>query len=459
MEGGAVIMTVKKFNPLSDGTEGFSMKLPADLEPIIDAVEEPPLPSGPEGYGANSAHGEPEQPAIESKSWWRDPASIPPRKSFFGTHYIRRAVGATIGAGGRAKTTLGCSEAVSMAIGRDLMTGKRLPDGPLRVGMLNGEEDQDELDRRVAAVCQHYGITEADLGGRLFVQSVRDRPMRIATMVRNAPTLNDNAVKQITAFMTDNRIDVLMVDPFVSFHSVPENDNGAMDLVIKEGFGAIANKTNAAVEVFHHPGKPKPGQAETTVEDGRGASAILWAVRSARVLNFMTPDEASKLGISDDERRLHIRIANGKANMGPLGKAEWMRLKVENLPNGDQVAVTSRWTPPDPLQNVTTAHMELARKLVATGEHRADSRSPKWVGYALASQLNIAVSYNGDNAPKDIAKLNAIIKKWIKNKVFEVDRRKDSNGAERDFIIPGAFKPEPQTTTSTVYADDEFTMQ
>jgi predicted nucleic acid-binding protein len=73
-----------------------------------------------------------------------------------------------------------------------------------------------------------------------------------------------------------------------------ENDNGHMDLVIKEGFGAIANSTNSAGEMFHHPGKAKPGQPDTSVEDGRGASAILWAVRSARVFNFMTPDEAAE---------------------------------------------------------------------------------------------------------------------------------------------------------------------
>ena len=126
----------------------------------------------------------------------------------------------------------------------------------------------------------------------------------------------------MTTFIERNDIDVFMIDPLVSFHGVMENDNGHMDLVIIEGFGAIANKTNSAGELFHHPGKARPGQADTTVEDGRGASSILWAVRSARVFNFMTPEEAAKLGLSEDERRLHVRISNGKANMGPLGKAK-----------------------------------------------------------------------------------------------------------------------------------------
>src|SRR5262249_2666859 len=151
-----------------------------------------------------------------------------------------------------------------------------------------------------------------------------------------------------------------------------------------QGLGSIASRTNSAGEIFHHPGKPKPGQIDTVVEDARGASAIIWAVRSARVFNFMTTDEAQKLGIAEDARRRHIRIANGKANMGALGKAEWIKIEVENLPNGDEVAVSSRWNPPDPFEGVSTADMETGRQLARTGEFRADSRSPKWFGYALA---------------------------------------------------------------------------
>jgi hypothetical protein len=274
--------------------------------------------------------------------WWRDPATIPPRQHLFGRHYIRRAMAATIAAGGRAKTTLACSEAVTMSTGRDPMTGTALSSGPLSVWLLNGEEDQDELDRRTAAHCQRYGIIEADLGGRLFVQSVRDCPMRIATIVNGQPVINTATQEQMTEFIKANQIDVFMIDPLVSFHGVVENDNSHMDMVVKQGFGAIANKTNSAGELFHHPGKPKPGQTDTTVEDGRGASALLWAVRSARVLNFMTPAEADRLGMSEEERRLHVRVANGKANMAPLGKAEWMKIEVELLPNGIKLPASVR---------------------------------------------------------------------------------------------------------------------
>jgi len=119
--------------------------------------------------------------------WWRDPATIPPREFLYGRHYIRRAIGATIAGGGRGKTTLAVFEAVTMAAGFDLVTREPLPSGALRVWLLNGEEEQDELDRRAAAVCQRYRISRADLGGRLFAESVRDRPMRIATTVQKCP--------------------------------------------------------------------------------------------------------------------------------------------------------------------------------------------------------------------------------------------------------------------------------
>jgi hypothetical protein len=246
----------------------------------------------------------------------------------------------------------------------------------------------------------------------------------------------------------------------VSFHAVAENDNSHMDLAIKQGFGVVAGKTNAAGEIFHHPGKPKPGQAETAVEDGRGASAILWAVRSARVLNFMTPDDAARLGMSDDERKLYIRIANGKANMGPLGKAKWMRIEVENLPNGDQVACASPWTPQNPFENVTVAHVELARGLAQTAAYRADSRSPEWFGNALAGLLGINVSADGAIDKKARVRVKQIITTWLKNNVLRIEKRKDAGRKDREYILPGTngapLAPRP---IGRVSDDDEVILQ
>jgi hypothetical protein len=427
--------------------------------------EEPPFSSGPQsssGDGANETGGGvcAELPNLEVEAWWRDPASIPPREFLYGKHYIRRNIGASIGGGGRLKTSFSLFEAVEMTVGRNLTSGDQTVGRPLRVLFLNAEEEQDELDRRVAAICQRYRIGEADLGGRLFVKSVRDRPLRLATLVKGVPTLNEPVLEALAKLIERRQADVFMLDPWISFHAVNESGNIDMDPVIKQGLGVIASRTNSAGDILHHPGKPKPGQAETTVEDARGASAILWAARNARVFNFMRPAEADDLGISDTDRRRYVRVANGKANMGPLGKAEWIKIEVEPLPNGDEVACASRWNPPNLFDGVTTADMELARRLAQTGAYRADPRSPEWFGYALADSLNIPVSYGADNDGKDVARLKSIIKTWLQNKILKIESRVDETRHKRKFIVAGTFASSVGATAMDDTAlDDEIALQ
>jgi AAA domain-containing protein len=132
-----------------------------------------------------------------------NPALIPPREWLFGRHYIRGAVSATIGAPGRLKSTTVLTEIVGMAVGRDLMTGEALASGPLRAAYLNGEEVQDELDRRVAAICQHFGLKPQDCGGRLFVRSTRDKPIRVAV---RGPRGDAMAPEWATAFLPSDNV-------------------------------------------------------------------------------------------------------------------------------------------------------------------------------------------------------------------------------------------------------------
>ena len=70
------------------------------------------------------------------------------------------------------------------------------------------------------------------------------------------------------------------------------------------------------------------------MEDGRGAVALLNAVRPARVLNVMTEDEATKAGVVDGRRR-YFRVSDGKNNLAlPADKTEWFRSASIDLRNG-----------------------------------------------------------------------------------------------------------------------------
>jgi hypothetical protein len=191
--------------------EGLDHFEPAGRMPVSDIVtglyaRRQPDPPYEMPNADNVVELRPRAKLIATPYFWPDPVTIPRRQFLFGRHYIRAAMGATIGAGGRAKTTLNIAEATFMAAGRNPLTGETFT--PLRVWLLNGEEVQDELDRRVAAIRQYYEITPAECGDRLFVQSVSDNPPRFATLYRNVPILNTAALHDFEDEITNKQFDV-----------------------------------------------------------------------------------------------------------------------------------------------------------------------------------------------------------------------------------------------------------
>ena len=227
-----------------------------------------------------------------------------------------------------------------------------------------------------------------------------------------------------------------------------------MDILCKEAFGRIAGEIRS-VDLVAHTRKSGPGEINTTVDDWRGASSQLGAVRIARTFNFMTTAEAIQLGVEEKQRRLHVRIDDGKSNPGPAGAANWVKIEVENLPNGDVIAVATLWVPPDPFQNVSAADMRVARELAQTGEYRADVRSPKWFGWRLAEHLKVRIIYGGANSKLDMARIKAIIKTWLQNNVLEEEEREDKGRKKRKYIVAGSFRPDPADTAEPKHEHED----
>jgi RecA-family ATPase len=127
----------------------------------------------------------------------------------------------------------------------------------------------------------------------MFIDSGRTMEIILATTKKGETTIADPVVDAVIKTIKENRIDVLIIDPFVSSHRVTENDNNVIEAVVKK-WAHIAEETGCAIDLSHHA--RKTGGGEVTVEDGRGASALLAAVRSARSVNTMTRDEADTAG-------------------------------------------------------------------------------------------------------------------------------------------------------------------
>ena len=108
--------------------------------------------------------------AIEALPFQRfDPSKLPAREWLYGGHYQRGIITATVGPGGSGKSSPDLVELIAMCTGRDLLGEQPLE--RCRAWYHNAEDGTDEIYRRIAAVCQHYGIDQAELEGWLFVTS------------------------------------------------------------------------------------------------------------------------------------------------------------------------------------------------------------------------------------------------------------------------------------------------
>lgn len=359
---------------------------------------------------------------------WRDPSSIPPREWLCGRHLIRRYVSATVAPGGLGKSSLLIVEALAMVTGRPLLGVA--PEKPLRVWYFNGEDPADEIERRIAAACLHHGIRPEEIEGRLFVDSGRATEIVIAHESRDGVTVVRPVVEAIEATIRENRIDVMIIDPFVSSHRVNENDNMAIDTVASAWAG-IAERMGIAVELVHPVRKGQAGKNEHTVEDGRGAGALLAKARSARVLNGMPSAMAEKHGI--ERPRSYFSVQNGKANLAPASdKSDWFRFVSEPLGNGDDIGVVVAWKPPNPLDDITVADLRRAQEAVSrAGPWRESPQSTDWVGSPIAEALSISFDDRGK------ARIRDLLKTWLASGAFIVFEGKDEYRQTKKFVRVG----------------------
>ncbi|MCB1745186.1 MAG: AAA family ATPase, partial [Gammaproteobacteria bacterium] len=349
-----------------------------------------PLPSNvtplPIGYDAKSS----EVAGIAATPFrWVEPSSLPQREWLYGHFLIRRQVSLTVAHPGAGKSTLTIAEALAMATGRMLLHDA--VHQPCKVWLWNGEDPIDELQRRIAGAALHHKIPPEWIEGRLFVDSGRRNPMVIAHTTREGTTVAKPVEDALTATIRANEIDVVVIDPFVSAHSVSENDNNAIDLVAKT-YARIADVTGCAIHLVHH--SRKTGGESVDAEHSRGASALLGAARAARTMNVMTADEAAKAGV--ENRFAHVRIDDGKANLAPRSdKASWIKLAGQYLKNGpmgdagDSVGVATRWRWPDAMEGITPENLVAVQAAVAGGQWRENIQAKAWVGKPIAEALGL----------------------------------------------------------------------
>lgn len=368
---------------------------------------------------------------------WRDPASIPLRPWAYGRWFLRGTIACVVAPGGVGKSTMLAGTALALATGRSLL-GKTVWDGPKRVWLWNLEDDMDELSRSIQAAAKHYAVEPVEVEGRLFVDSgMEGSTLCTAVEDDNGFRLLLPAYDALTAELIRRKVDVLVVDPFVSSHEAEENANTKIDKIAK-AWGRVAKAANCVIVLVHHTSKA--GAGEVTALSARGAVALINASRSTLVINRMEPEQAERLGIPQEDRRRYISVADDKANRAPAEKADWYKLVSVDLGNGpidghapgDSIGVVEPWKVPDPFDDVKPGHLLRVQQIIDAGDFRENAQAADWAGKAVAQVLDLDV-----NARTDKARIKQLLSGWLKEGALKIVEKSDGNREKRKWIEVG----------------------
>lgn len=305
---GAEFWEVKAANAYQHGRSA-----PGVLHPMADfeVVElEQPASAGPK----------PDWPVAEPPRR-RDPAQIPARRWIVGNTFARNFTSGIIAPGGMGKTQFAIQVALAVATGRSDIIGRpvleRTP-----VWYWNQEDDMDELDRRLAAAMQHFGVSWADteLDGRqmLFLGSGVERPLTLA--VRGSADDDVAPSPQVSTIIRqikDRGVGLFIADPLAELHKVTENSNEQM----RQVWGIlrrIAVECQCATAVGAHTRKPDGASSEGhvgNVDTLRGGGSQAGVMRTSVTLFEMSEKAAKEHGVNPKDRHLYVRLDDAKTNL------------------------------------------------------------------------------------------------------------------------------------------------
>lgn len=396
-----------------------------DLATIIRAMRAPTAEAERNGV-----------PAVAPfRSWVSvDPRGIAPRTFLYGKHYVRKFASVTVAPGGLGKSTLVLAECIAMATGRAILGVK--PAGLLKVVYFNAEDPFDEIQRRVLAICQHYGINQSELVGQLFVASGRDQELILSKGDEGA--IVEATFELVERYAEAENIDVFAFDPLANMTEAPETNDAFRRL--GKRISRMADRLNCSIELVHHTRKLNGNEA--TVEDSRGGSALIGAVRAGRALNPMTPDEAAKAGLETHIDHFRIEAA-GKNNLSRSSPhSTWYQRVSIDLPNGDEVASLEPWQWPDAFAGVSDNDALRVWGMVkhANPAPRYSSQSAQWVGKIVAEVLGLNLDDKNHRA-----RVNTMIGTWVKTGVLAVEEVEDTrNGRTTKAVFAGPNQPKSE---------------
>jgi RecA-family ATPase len=338
-------------------------------------------------------------------------ATLPPRQWIAERRLMRGKVTSLVAPGATGKSLLTLQWAAALALGDGRWTALDVRE-QCSVLVINNEDETEEMERRLVGASLKFSLPFEKINGRLHLHGSERESFtavrRDDRKLTDAPDLSEAA-----DYIRRHEIGVVIVDPLVETHEANENDNSEMAKVLA-AYKRLAADTGAAILLVHHTRKPPQASGEAfagNMDAGRGASAVVNAVRVGVTLFGVDAELAKRLGIPERERDQYVRLDYAKANLFLASKdAQIFRKASVKLPNGESVGVL------EPVSIGPKAELiELMRLAFAAIRDREASGDPlptatkgdKGAAYVIA-EANGLDKKQVQAAIDELAKFNAI---------------------------------------------------
>ena len=354
-------------------------------------------------------------------------ADLPKRRWIYGNHYCRGFVSVTASAGGIGKTSLTMVEALAVATGRPLL-GEKVHE-QCNVWFICLEDPMDELKLRLAAIMREYNVTHDEIRGKFFMDAEDTINITLAMETRDGLIENTPLANAMRDKIIENNIGLVISDPFISMHAVNENSNPSIQAVVAM-VRRITRETGCAFGMIHHI--RKTGGEDATIDSVRGAGALIGAARSARVLNKVSKEDASELGVNEIDAMGLFRVDEGKGNLRPLESAVYRRMKSVKLDNGESIGVAVVYSLPCLWDGMTTRVVNNMLTEIDKGidGERYSSRPQDKARY-VGSVVSGYTFANPDHK-KSARQAKQIVAEWFETDLLEeVAYRSESQRKER----------------------------
>ncbi len=245
-----------------------------------------------------------------------DPAGIPPLKWTVKNLLLQGELTLLGGVGGVGKSLFAWNVAASVAAGEAFAWFDK-PEAPRPVIIVSGEDDVNEVARRVSAYCNGAGFRYREVARNLHIHP--GRSIRFADKMTGKTELADYIKAQITELDAG----LICIDPLIKTGAgFDENSNSDMEMLF-DTLRWLVDGSNCAGLCCDHFSKAGSGDSQHAL---RGASSKVNASRTTSTLSTLTDVEMKQLKVVAEKWRL-IKFNTPKQNYGDRGVPHVFKLE------------------------------------------------------------------------------------------------------------------------------------